>query len=152
MLRGNMQYPKTQTLWKKEILPPKSWALRVTMPEPIQKMKNTLAKMTISCEGGADRLSIMLSWRHNSKGPHKSQFLSSRSVSSCCPDGLITYLILTHIFSKSRFNVTDTGSSRVPESVELPDWMSMVPLNDCASVVGSDDSPNSVIVNNSKWL
>jgi hypothetical protein len=24
--------------------------------------------------------------------------------------------------------------------------MSMVPLNDCASVVGSDDSPNSVIV------
>ena len=34
--RGKIEYPKTQTLWKKLMRPPNNWAFKVTMAAPAQ--------------------------------------------------------------------------------------------------------------------
>ncbi len=53
ILSGQMQYPSTQTDWKKDTLPPRSTALTVTMPAPHHTITNTAAKITAVLSGCA---------------------------------------------------------------------------------------------------
>ena len=45
---GARQYPRTQMIWKKDNLEPKTLAFTVTMPPPSHTMKNT-PQNTIPC-------------------------------------------------------------------------------------------------------
>jgi hypothetical protein len=45
---GKMQYPRTQTDWKKEMFPPRSWALTVTTADPNQTVIKTEAKTKLA--------------------------------------------------------------------------------------------------------
>ena len=69
---GNTQYPKMHTLWKKEMDPPNTCALKVTMAAPHQTITNTAAKTSEPDSFGAVRLSVIDKKRHTSRGPHKS--------------------------------------------------------------------------------
>lgn len=69
---GKTQYPKIQTLWKKDIVPPSNWAFTVTAAAPNQTKTNTAAKTKEAESPGAVKLSIDERRRQTNKGPHKS--------------------------------------------------------------------------------
>merc|ERR1712164_190893 len=77
---GKMQYPKTHTLWKKDRLPPSRRAFTVTTADPNHTMTNTAANTKAFWSSGAFMLNTIERKRHNTRGPHKSQFLLSSLI------------------------------------------------------------------------
>lgn len=72
---GNTQYPKVQTLAKKDKLVPSSFALIVTNIEPSQVITNTIEK--IFWKGSCALKETDIENRiHKTKGPHKSHYFS----------------------------------------------------------------------------
>ncbi len=45
---GKTQYPMTQSDWKKEMVPPSSWAFKVMTDEPNQTATNTAANTKLA--------------------------------------------------------------------------------------------------------
>jgi len=115
---GRTQYPKTQTHWKKEMQPPRSFELTVTTIDPIQKIMKISANSgyEASVEDEAEdcvpciRRAISTQIR---RGPHRSQ-----SLKSSCLDcmGKNICLNLTPMALASRRKVSLMGSSKVEES------------------------------------
>ena len=125
---GNKQYPRRQMLWKREIVPPKSYPLRAITPPPSHTMKNTIENKSDLSSALVATLRTVASMRQKKKGPHKSQFLISLRFSSVSTleIGLMTILSFYQILIKSLLIVSDTGSSRVlntspAEAPLLPD-------------------------------
>lgn len=61
-----------QTLWKKEMHPPRSCAFRVTAAAPAHTITNTVANTNEVESPGAVILKIVESIRQTNSGPHKS--------------------------------------------------------------------------------
>ena len=72
IVSGKTQYPKMQTLWKNDIVPPKSCALTVTTAAPNHTITNTAAKTKEALSPGADKLKVMDNSKHTSNGPQRS--------------------------------------------------------------------------------
>ena len=68
---GNTQYPRTQTDWKNETLPPRNFAFRVTTKPPIQIIKNIVPKIT-SLSFFDEKLTVKANARHKINGPQRS--------------------------------------------------------------------------------
>ena len=66
---GKIQYPRTQTDWKKEMLAPNSWALMVTIADPPQTVIKTAAKTKLAWLVGAFKLNNTANARQTNKGP-----------------------------------------------------------------------------------
>lgn len=77
MVKGKTQYPKIQILWKKDILPPRSWAFTVTTAAPHQTITNTVANTKDAELAGAPALRIIDNSRHTKSGPHKSPIINN---------------------------------------------------------------------------
>jgi hypothetical protein len=69
---GKTQYPKIQTLWKKEIEPPNSCALTVTIAAPHHTITNTAANTKEDELAGAVKLRVDERSKQTNNGPHKS--------------------------------------------------------------------------------
>src|SRR3989338_1884716 len=75
--RGKTQYPKTQTLWKKLMVPPNNCPFNVRIPLPSQIITKTPPKAAPFCDSLALNPKVKARIIHKSKGPHKSQFFNS---------------------------------------------------------------------------
>ena len=119
MFMGNRQYPRTQTLWKNEIVPPRSSVLIVIITDPTLIRQNTMlnTKLAVSSVFSValeelDSDSVKDSSMHRRSGPHRSQSRSSFAFSSCT-FGKSTYFSLKPIRFTSRSIVSITGSFSV---------------------------------------
>jgi hypothetical protein len=134
-IRGNRQYPSRHILWKKEMVPPKSYPLTAITAAPSQTMIKTISNKSVRSSACVLELNTLkgqlfrtydASIRQKKNGPHKSQLrISLRFCSvSSFENGLITMRSFYQIRIKSLFFnlikndyrltiVSITGSSKV---------------------------------------
>ena len=87
---GNKQYPRTHTLWKKDIFPPRSCPFTATIAAPAQTITNTISKTNEPSSVFAEKLRQSDNQRQRTRGPHKSQSLSCLAFSLIKVLGTIT--------------------------------------------------------------
>jgi len=138
MFSGAKQYPRTHILWRNDIVPPNSTALRVTTPAPHQTRTKTIANSSAAWSSLAVQLIDIERIKQRNNGPHKSQSLSFWSELV----GTSTCFILTHMRLRSRSIVVDTGSSNVSNRC-WSSGSSMLPAN-ALSWEGAPILPSSI--------